>query len=257
MELLSSSSMNSHSSPQNVCQERETSASERPEGALLQKAEGGGETSVFIDPGLMNELEFNIFINQFIQNKDDLLLIIKHIINSYNPRLIEDLNQIMFDAKTDNRHERGPDCADECFHAYNRAFKKIKSLIPFLQKHVLYKTAVLKQSYIFSARALSVFGETQKMSGSGMMQRSLFHRPDIRFTLSNWIKFNPELFETEILMFKFFFNICGNYIKKNVSAYSLENFFQTTFNPVYIITTKDKMKMLNSIIINYDSLRFI
>lgn len=262
MVLLSSTSINFHSNPCDACSSA-TDAQLDVKSPMTTpkmsppKEESVRETGVFIDPGLMNELEFNIFIKQFIKNKADLLLIIKHIINSYNTSLIGALNQIMFDkrfAPAGGGNETGAKGGQD--DSYNVAYKKIKSLIPYLQKHVLYKSDVLKLSYIFSERALSVFGEPLSTNGS-VITNSKKGRSVVRFTLSNWIKLNPELFETEILMFNFFFNTCGNYIKKNVSSYLLENFFQETSEPVYIITTQDKMRMLNSIIINYDSLRFI
>ncbi len=117
-------------------------------------------------------------------------------------------------------------------HRYDENLKDfILLLIPYIDKFNLSKSLILKQSHAFC-------------------KNCVFYKPS---HLCNWINENKELFETEIKFFNEFFSLIPN-IKKDVPFFKLKEFFKTDVPLIHEQTDKEKLKILNSLVVNFKHL---
>jgi len=97
-------------------------------------------------------------------------------------------------------------------------------LAPYIEQYKITKSLIFKLSHIFCTFCV-------------------FYKPA---PLCTWKKENPELFETEIYFFYNFFILFPK-IKKDVPSYSLEEIYRLKKPIVSEQSTKEKLKILNSL----------
>lgn len=105
------------------------------------------------------------------------------------------------------------------------------SLIPYMPSMKLTRTHILKTSHVFCEKC------------------DFF----VQSSLCNWVKNNPELFETEIYFFHRFLSFMKTLIKNDLSFYPLSAFDENE-PPTSSQTNDEKIKILNTIVHHYNNL---